>query len=182
VPYLAGSNALEFPFYSDSLPGLLGEAMRFAPEVRTKVIGAYGSEDNFKTNVLSDVMFTEPARYLTRIHVKSKQPAYLYRFAVLSALAPPNVKGTPHAQERQHVFKTLATSPWKTDDNDARASELMSAYWVAFAKTGNPNGDGRPQWPLASPDDNTVFEFTNAGPITSKQPNGAALDVIAGRY
>ena len=22
----------------------------------------------------------------------------------------------------------------------------MSDYWVAFAKTGNPNGGGRPQW------------------------------------
>ena len=71
--------------------------------------------------------------------------------------------------------------PWKTDANDERASELMSAYWVAFAKTGNPNGGGRPEWPLATTD-NRVFEFTNDGPIVTQQPNAAALDTLAKRY
>lgn len=181
VPYIAGSNALEFPFYAESMPGAIGEAMRFTPEQRTRLIAAYGSEDNFKTNVLSDVLFTEPARALTRLHVKSKHPAYLYRFSVLSAHAPPTTKATPHAQERQHVFKTLDTSPWKTDANDERAADLMSAYWVAFAKTGDPNGGKRPTWPLATPDAR-VFEFTNDGPVVGKQPNDPALDAIAARY
>jgi para-nitrobenzyl esterase len=181
VPYIAGSNALEFPFYAESMPGAIGEAMRFTPEQRARLIAAYGSEDNFKTNVLSDVLFTEPARALTRLHVKSKHPAYLYRFSVLSAHAPPTTKATPHAQERQHVFKTLDTSPWKTDANDQRAADLMSAYWVAFAKTGDPNGGTRPAWPLATPDAR-VFEFTNDGPAVSKQRNNDALDAIAARY
>lgn len=181
VPYIAGSNALEFPFYADSLPGAIGEAMRSTPEQRARLIAAYGSEDNFKTNVLSDVLFTEAARALTRLHVKSKHPAYLYRFSVLSIHAPPTTKATPHAQERQHVFKTLDTSPWKTDANDERAAGLISAYWVAFAKTGDPNGSGRPVWPLATPDDR-VFEFTNNGPVVSQQPNSKALDAIAARY
>lgn len=181
VPYLAGSNALEFAFYSESLPGLLGEALRFTSEQRARLIAAYGSEENFKTNILSDVLFTEPARELTRLHVKSKQPAYLYLFSVLSAHAPPNIKAAPHAQERQHVFKTLKTSPWPTDSNDERASDLMSAYWVAFAKTGNPNGGDRPEWPLATAD-NRVFEFTNKAQGISQQPHAAALDVIARKY
>jgi para-nitrobenzyl esterase len=75
----------------------------------------------------------------------------------------------------------LETSPWKTDANDERAADLMSAYWVAFAKTGDPNGGNRPAWPLATPDDR-VFEFTNDGPVVGKQPNQKALDAIAARY
>lgn len=181
VPYLAGSNALEFAFYSESLPGLLGEALRVSPEQRARLVAAYGGEENYKTNILSDVLFTEPARELTRLHAKAKHPAYLYRFSVLSAHAPPNIKAAPHAQERQHVFKTLKTSPWPTDANDERASDLMSAYWVAFAKTGNPNGGGRPEWPRASPD-NRVFEFTNDAPTIAQQPHAEALDAIAERY
>lgn len=160
---------------------MLGEALRFTPEQRAQLIAAYGGEENFKTNVLSDVLFAEPARELTRLHAKSGHPSYLYLFSVLSAQAPPNIKAAPHAQERQHVFKTLKTSLWPTDANDERASELMSAYWVAFAKTGNPNGRGRPQWPLASAD-NRVFEFTNQSPTIRQQPHAAALDVIASKY
>lgn len=43
--------------------------------LRARIVTAYGSEDQFKTNVLSDVLFTEPARELTRLHVKAKHAA-----------------------------------------------------------------------------------------------------------
>jgi para-nitrobenzyl esterase len=181
VPYLAGSNALEFPFYSESLPGALGRALKFPPEVKASLIAAYGDEATFKLNVLSDVLFTEPARHLVRLHADSDRPGYLYRFSVLSKHAPERVKATPHAQERQHVFKTLNASNWPTDENDAAAAELMSAYWVSFATTGDPNGAGRPEWPRATADDTRVFEFTNHGPRVTTNPTQEALDVLAAR-
>jgi para-nitrobenzyl esterase len=30
---------------------------------------------------------------------------------------------------------------------DRALSELMQSYWTNFAKTGDPNGPGLPQWP-----------------------------------
>jgi para-nitrobenzyl esterase len=57
----------------------------------------------------------------------------------------------------------------------------MSAYWVAFAKTGNPNGAGRPEWPRASANEGRVFEFTNSGPRVVASPNVAGLDALAAR-
>jgi para-nitrobenzyl esterase len=39
-------------------------------------------------------------------------------------------------------------------DAQKRLSEQMLDYWTAFARSGNPNGPGRPQWtPI---DSNTV--------------------------
>ena len=181
VPYLAGSNALEFPFYSESLPGALGRALQFSPEQKARLVAAYGDEATFKANILSDVLFTEPARHLVRLHAAAGRPAYLYRFSVLSKFAPERIKAAPHAQERQHVFKTLNASPWKTDENDAAASELMSAYWVAFASSGNPNGAGRLEWPRATANQTQVFEFTNTGPRVAQGPNAAGLDALAAR-
>jgi para-nitrobenzyl esterase len=53
----------------------------------------------------------------------------------------------------------------------------MSAYWVAFAKTGDPNGAGRPRWPRYGPHDR-LLNFTNNGPVAEKPPDATALDAI----
>ena len=35
----------------------------------------------------------------------------------------------------------------------------MSAYWINFVKTGNPNGDGLPEWKPFSRTEGSVMEF-----------------------
>ena len=35
----------------------------------------------------------------------------------------------------------------------------MSAYWVNFAKTGNPNGNGLPNWPACDAKTDVLMEF-----------------------
>jgi para-nitrobenzyl esterase len=36
----------------------------------------------------------------------------------------------------------------------------MVGYWTRMAKTGNPNGGGAPEWPVASADGNTYLEIS----------------------
>jgi len=47
-------------------------------------------------------------------------------------------------------------------------AETMSDYWVAFAKTGDPNGGGRPRWPVYDPMSNAYLEL---GPVVAQRPS-----------
>ena len=46
-------------------------------------------------------------------------------------------------------------------------SDLVSAYWVSFAKTGNPNGATRPRWPLQTEESDILLDFGQNG-VTPK--------------
>jgi para-nitrobenzyl esterase len=57
--------------------------------------------------------------------------------------------GARHAGEIEYVFGTLELSlpkvPWQASDR--ALSQAMTAYWANFARGGDPNGKGLPQWP-----------------------------------
>jgi carboxylesterase type B len=51
-------------------------------------------------------------------------------------------------------------SRWgETNAEDKKLVDLMTGYWAQFAKTGNPNGPGLPQWPVYDPKADLVFEI-----------------------
>jgi len=176
VAYLAGSNSLEIPV------AYMGErfdrSQKLTAERKAALIAAYGGEAAYKDHVGADMIFGEPARALARDQAKTGAPVWLYRFSVLSAGAPKMLTGAPHASDRQYVFQTLNASPWPTDARDVALAKTISAYWVAFAKTGDPNGPGRPTWPRYDGSDQLI-NFTNDGPVAVKTPDAAILEMIA---
>lgn len=178
VPYIVGSNSLEFPVPPAGVDKMLVHAISLTPDQRTKVEAAYGSKDAFLQNIVSDVVFTDPARHLAALHARNGNPTWLYRFSVVSPAVRGIMKGAVHASERQYVFQTLNASPWPTADFDKTAATVMSAYWIAFAKTGDPNGDARPAWPRYSAAGDRLLNFTNDGPVAEKVPDGGRLDAI----
>jgi para-nitrobenzyl esterase len=179
VPYIAGSNALEFPSATVSNPGHFGGLLRLTEEQKARVLSAYDTPHAFDVSLISDLIFTEPARRLARLHSEHGAPAYLYRFSVLSQAAPKDLSAAPHASDRQYVFKTLGASTWPTGPMDAGAADTISAYWIAFARTGDPNGDGRTVWPQYVAREDRLLDLTNDGPVVRPVPAARALDAIA---
>jgi para-nitrobenzyl esterase len=181
VPYIVGSNSLEFPVPPAQAGKRLDELARPTPEQRTRIEQAYGDRDAFLREVVSDAIFTEPARHLAAMHSRNGAPTWLYRFSVVSPAVRSVLKGAVHASERQYVFQTLFASPWPTGEQDPAAAEVMSAYWTGFAKTGDPNGGSRPYWAMYTASEDRLLDFTNDGPVAGKVPHPERLDALAAR-
>jgi len=112
-------------------------------------------------------------------------PVYQYYFEQVPAVKPgakigplpASETGSRHACEIEYVFQTLKSQegvPWTEDD--FKVSDAMSSYWVNFAKNGNPNGNGLPDWPTY--DSQEGFQVMHL----SGKSTHAAADSLRGRY
>ena len=61
------------------------------------------------------------------------------------------------------MFGTLSRFPRPWTPYDIEMSYAMTKYWTNFAKTGDPNGEGLPQWPLYTEETPFTMHFTNDG-------------------
>ena len=90
----------------------------------------------------SDSVFVRASRELALASaLAGQQDTYLYVFTRNSR--DPSQRAA-HFMEVPYVFGTL---PERAPREDKELSQLMNDYWVQFAKTGTPNGQGLPAWP-----------------------------------
>jgi para-nitrobenzyl esterase len=88
-------------------------------------------------------------------------------------------RGATHSSEIPYVFDTLqARYGSRTTGADEAAAQAALGYWVAFARQGDPNGQGLPHWPRASATNDFLLDFTNGGPVPGADPWKARLDLI----
>jgi len=112
-----------------------------------------------------------------------KSPLYRYEFddAPPAPTSPEAAggenapRGAYHSAEIEFVFGALASKklPWRPEDKTL--SDLMCTYWSNFAKNGDPNGAGLPQWP--------VYNSQGSYPVMHLDATShAAPDDHRGRY
>lgn len=179
VPLIIGTNSKEFWWIKPSDPSAYGAVDdALTQQERAELVQAYGGQAAFDGDVVSDMIFNEPARHLARLHAAAGHPTYLYRFDVVADAMPEPHGGATHAVERPYVFDNLYALGWATTDRDQRAATIMADYWTGFARDGDPNGAGRPAWPDLRIEVDHLLEFTNDGPAAKPIPFRTRLDLI----
>jgi para-nitrobenzyl esterase len=74
-------------------------------------------------------------------------PVFQYFFAREPRIPQRSYFRAYHAAEIAYVFDNLdAIDRTEHEAWDHKLADIMSAYWVNFAKTGQPNGEGLPWW------------------------------------
>jgi para-nitrobenzyl esterase len=105
--------------------------------------------------------------------------AYTYRFGYV-AESMEDRSGAPHASEIPFFFNTeKAKYLDKTTALDSQAADYMHRYVVNFAKTGNPNGEGLPEWKTYAEAASSMMSLNNdAIPQFGEDPFGERLALI----
>ena len=162
VPVLLGSNAdegtliypiFETPFAeyrydslaNDKLPEKFYEEF---PETSDQIISLYPGieyrDQKAEVDLLGDSMFGSKVRHYAECASKT-QEVYFYFFKRVP-LSSSQTSGAGHAAELPFVHGT-STPLLPMSHEDKKLSSVMVDYWTQFAKTGNPNGSGHPEWP-----------------------------------
>ncbi len=115
--------------------------------------------DVFKriVRVLTDGYFLCGSKKAARHLATRQQNVYFYLFSRVRDGAKFWL-GAHHAAEIPYVFGT-AGDLLPSTATDEQLAESMQAYWVQFARTGNPNKEGLPDWPRVTPQEDTYMNL-----------------------
>jgi para-nitrobenzyl esterase len=187
VALIIGSNSADFVGFisADTKEALFSQF----GEGKAQAIAAYDPDGTAELRTLltiagTDRVQAEPARFTAKAFVASGAPAYVYRFSYIPAAMKEQWRnGVPHGAEVPYAFATLGASmgpfpaPTPTPEDQAVA-RTVNTYWANFAKTGDPNGQGLPKWPLYGPSKDEILEFRPDGSVVAApDPRKARLDV-----
>lgn len=113
------------------------------------------------TDVASSTFaFANSIRLAERKAALKAAPAYFYVFQ-WGAPADDGILRAPHTMEIAFAFDNVDKGPLLlgNDPQMQTLAKVVCGTWVAFARTGNPNHSGLPQWPAYDADKRATMTF-----------------------
>jgi para-nitrobenzyl esterase len=177
VPLIAGANGDEMTVFMPMVPFPTVDAYRGFLK-SPQGYGTFGDDifalypakeppDILKSfrDVSADSFFVGPTRNLVRAVNKTGTKAYMYHFT-MTWPGPMAAMGAFHSAELPFVMDNLERVKNSTqtlfEAKHQAFANTMSAYWVQFAKTGDPNKEGLPEWPAYDAAKDQYMEFGEA--------------------
>jgi para-nitrobenzyl esterase len=152
VPVLVGSNSDEATVFGHGGPKTVDEYKKYL----LGDTGKYSDQEFQLYAVASDA--DVPARYLqlqsdsfaygaysmAQAMTRVGQKGYLYEFSYAETGKRASL-GAYHGEELKFLSDWFPAD-WEHSQDDERLGQAMRIYWTQFAKTGNPNAPGLPEW------------------------------------
>jgi para-nitrobenzyl esterase len=189
IPLMIGNCSAEIggPFVSNAKTK--EELFASFGDLETEAKAAYDADGSKSFNEVitkfnTDWGWGEPVRMTTKTFLAKNAPAYLYQFGYVPVSGQQRSPyGAGHGSEVSFVFNTLDAPrfgpPSKPTEAEYELAKKMNAYWANFAKTGNPNGAGLPNWSPYNNQNQDILDVELYGKIISKpDPRKARFDVV----
>ena len=163
VPLMIGTNQDEMTLFLYGQSGILTDGIarmglgRLVGDDTDRIFAHYrqklpeASPKDVLITAFSDLFRGASLLTAERKVEQHQAPVYVYLFTWETPVLDGKLKSS-HAVEIPFVFDNADFMPGLTGHDPARLklAEQMSATWIAFARSGNPNHPGLPEWPAST--------------------------------
>ena len=154
-----------FDLQLNSLPNHWGDSVKAVYPGNTPMERLYSLRD-----VVRDISFGWPAyKWATLQSQTGKSPvymAYLAQNSEKTVYAKGNRRGAAHADDIMYLDGRFDKEADKYPQ-EKMVGDLMQQYWVNFAKTGKPDGEGLPKWTVYDEQKPSVMQFKDGATLVT---------------